>query len=129
MTHNKQNVLVHHAGDTHDLLITVQDSDGNIVDLTGATVEWYLKEDSHDMDTDAHLSKTGTEGAAPTGMTFNDPVNGEVTIHIQKGETSDIVDWPSYSSDEKNLYHVLRVEDSSGNMSTGFTGSFTLHVS
>jgi hypothetical protein len=41
MTHNVQNFEIH-AGDSREIVVTVVDSQGAAVDLTGATIAWHL---------------------------------------------------------------------------------------
>lgn len=127
MGHNSQSVAVHHEGDSHNLRVTVTDSKDNVQDLTGSTVKWVLLDSLRDPDTDAILKKEGTEGSNPSSMTFNDPANGVVTIHIDTGDTDGLVDWSSYSGTSKSFKQRMRITDSSGDRSTAFTGSFTVY--
>lgn len=128
MTHNEQNVDVHHEGDAHDLNVTVTESDGTPVDLTGASVEWLLKENVRDDDSAAVITKSGDEGTTPSDITFTDVSNGNLTIHINTDETTGLVDWTSVTSNTQSFHHRIRVTDAAGNRFTGFTGEFVIHI-
>lgn len=114
MTHNDRDVTGHHAGDAHTIVITVTDDSGNTVDITNANgIEWYLKEHSSHNDSDALITKT----LSGTGITITDGANGEFEVTIDTGETDGM---------RGQKYHVSRIADSTGDVSTLFTGTFTI---
>lgn len=124
MTHNEQNVEQHHEGDAAELHITVEDETGNAMDLTGSQVEWLLMENEADADADALLTKDGTEGGTTNGVEFTDPVNGQVKVIIDTGDTESLVTWSNYPSNSREYHHRVRVTDTNSNRITGFTGTF-----
>lgn len=126
MTHNEQNVTEHHEGDAAEIHVTVEDGDGNIMDLTGSDVEWLLLEDDTDEDANALLTKDGTEGGTTNGVEFTDATNGAVKVIINTDETEGIVDWTNYPGGSKMFRHRIRVTDTNGNRITGFTGDFEI---
>lgn len=126
MAHQNQHVEIHHAGDAHDLDVTVEDDDGTLIDLTGADVEWLLFENELDADADAVLTKTGTEGGTTDGVTFTAPTNGELTVNIATGDTEGLVTWTDHGQTEAIYYHRLRVTIG-GDRATVFHGEFHIH--
>lgn len=124
MTIKQQDVLEHHEGDAAELVVTVEDDDGNIMDLTGAEVKWLLLEDKTDQEPDAVLTKDGVEDGTVNGVEFSDPTNGEVKIIINTDETDDLVNWENFPDDTRQYHHRLRVIDTDGRRVTAFVGRF-----
>lgn len=127
MTHNRQNIDVHHEGDAHDIVVTVQYSSGTVVDLTGAQAEWLLKENPKDDDASALLTKTGEQDVSETEIEFTEPNEGELVIHIETGDTDGLVTWGDIGGTVKDFHHRLRVTDVDGNRVTTLTGNFEIH--
>lgn len=115
MTHNNKDIPNLHAGDALDITCTIEDSDGNTVDLSGAQAEYLLKEDSADADSDALLTKTISGG----GITIVDSDAGELLIEIDTNDTGGMVG---------QKHHRLRVTDSDGDRATVFTGTVTIII-
>lgn len=114
MPHNTQDIGEYHAGDALDIVCTVEDDSGATIDITNANeIRWLLKDNASDLDSDALLDLSLTGG----GVTITDGANGEFTVHIATGDTDSM-------SGQK--HHRARLEDSDGDRSTVFTGSFTI---
>lgn len=118
----------YYEGDYIDIPHTVQDQSDAPVDVTGATAEFLLKSELTDDDVDAILSKSGTEGDAPTDVTFDDPVNGELTFHIQTGDTDGVLTQDSVRIAEDTFKFVIRITDSAGRRVSTATGDWTINA-
>ena len=125
MPHQLSPVEDYHEGDALFLRVTVADENGVIVDLTGADAEWLLKEDLKDPDAEAAVTKETPEA---DGIEITDETAGELTVHIETGDTDDLVDWENEPETEVEYVHRLRITDDDGNRSTVFDGEFTIHV-
>jgi hypothetical protein len=121
MPHAEQNIATHHHTDARYLRISIRDEDGNAYSVASALAEWHLKENAGDDDADALLSKTVSGGGIEL-----DTTNDELIVHIQTGDTEGIVDWANYENDTADLYHVARMTNSNGNLSTVAHGTFTI---
>lgn len=128
----------HEAGDTEILEVIVPDGDHDDYDpdndlanqprkdISGATIEWYLKEDTdgHVDDADAELEKTTGGG----GVEIINAIEGEAEVIIDgttdttTGDTATLV--PANQSKE-DYDHVCRVTVD-GERSTVFAGSFEI---
>lgn len=119
------------AGDSLDIIFQFTDEhDGTAIDLTGMTVEFRLKENLTDTDTNAVLTKTGTEGGTTSGVTFTDPVNGEAVVNIATDDTATVVDDGSGTrADSVIMDWHARVIDSSGNRVTAEVGDWEIFSS
>lgn len=117
MTHQFQNIEGYHAGDAVDIVCTVQDENGDIIDITNATeIEWYLKNDETDADVDAILTKKLTN----TGeIEITNGTGGEFTIYIDTDDTT---------GESGTYHHRARLTDADGDRSTIFTGTFDIEV-
>lgn len=89
------------SGDDKTLSITVTDSAGDAVDLTGASASWALGKQGQA----ALVIKTGTISAPATGV---------VTIALEPADTAALAG---------NYYHEMQVTDASGNVSTVAAGA------
>ena len=69
-------------GDTISLPITIKDSDGVAIDITGATVFFTIKSDETLADTSASVSKTVTSHPAPA--------SGQTTVELDPTDTEDL---------------------------------------
>lgn len=124
----------YYAGDAIDLPFTVQDhSAGTVIDLTGMSVEFRLKESLTDTDSNALITKTGTEGGATDGVTFTDALNGSVKININTGDTSNVVDDvdtdPVTRLESVIIEWHFRVIDTNGARVTSETGEWEVFSS
>lgn len=116
MTHQFQNIQDHHAGDALDIICTVEDESGNTIDISSANeIQWVLKNDETDPDTEAVLDKTLTGG----DIAITDGPNGEFTVTINTDETT---------GNTGTLHHRARLTDADGDRSTIFTGTFEIIV-
>lgn len=117
MTHQFQNVEGYHAGDAVDIVCTVEDENGDIIDITNATeIEWLLKNDETDSDSEAILTKTMTDTG---GIEITDGAAGEFTVHIDTDETT---------GNTGTFHHRARLTDADGDRSTIFTGTFEIEI-
>lgn len=113
MPHQIQDVADHHQGDALDMYVSVEKSNGAAKDISGGSAEWLLKDNASDADTNALLTKTTSGG----GISITDGVVGELTVHIETGDTGSLIG---------QKHHRLRVTDSDGDRVTVFTGTFTI---
>lgn len=109
MTHNNQPVEDYQAGDDISLKVTVEDKSGNIVDLSNYTAKWVLAEQPGG---EVYVTKD-TNG----DITITDSVNGKMKIDINSSDTESL-------SGQK--YHECEIVDDVGEVSTIFTGRFTI---
>lgn len=56
-----------YRGDSKSLTLNFTDSNGNVVDITGGTVTFTLKNSKDDLDADAVIQKSVTSHSNPTG--------------------------------------------------------------
>lgn len=126
MPHNEQAVRGYHEGDALDLITTVKLEDGTVVDLTGASATWRLKEDVKDRE--VLLKKTGTEGGTGDEIEFHNPTDGKLKVHIATGDTDGLVGWQDMIGTQREYYHELQVTDSTGKRVTGFHGPFEINL-
>lgn len=76
-----------------DVIVTIttnQPTAGTIENLTGMTVEVYLKLSAATSDTDV---STWKGSSATTGVTMTDPTNGIVTLNLPALAVQTIVKW------------------------------------
>jgi hypothetical protein len=102
-----------YEGDTHTLEVTVRDEEGNVVDITGATVRWWLAKNNKSTGSDIYVQKT--TGA---GITLVDPTNGRMNIALVPVDTE--------GRGGKDYYHEAEVDDG-GNISTVLLGKATIN--
>lgn len=78
------------ASDDRRLSFTVQDGDGEAVDLSEATVEWYLMDRAWDVDADDALLTGESDGVSIATDTVVDPEAGEFRVDIDGEATADL---------------------------------------
>lgn len=122
----------YYAGDAIDLPFSVMDHNSEVsIDLTGMSVEFRLKESLTDTDANAIVVKTGTEGGVSDGVTFTDPINGDVAININTDDTATVVD--DIDTGERVESVILewhfRVIDTNGARVTSETGEWEVFAS
>lgn len=106
MTMTAQNYTIY-AGDTVELLVAVTDSiTGLAKNITGATIKWVLYNERTQA---AVVNKTTSSGIAIT-----DAAGGLYTVTVSALETATLT--------PEAFYHESEVTDSSGRVSTVFTG-------
>lgn len=126
MPHNEQPVRGYHEGDALDLITTVTLEDGTVVDLTGASATWRLKEDIKDRE--ILVEKTGTQGGDESQIEFTQPQDGELTVHLETGDTNGFIGWDDIIGTQREFYHELQVTDSAGKRVKGFHGPFEINL-
>lgn len=116
MTKLNQNLTVW-TGDSRVIALTINDADGDEVNLTGATVRYAI----------AEAATSGTklvEKTTSSGISITDAANGKCEITLAPADTTALQ--PGVPRD---LYHECEVEDSTGKKMTAFTGKFRLNPS
>lgn len=98
------------AGDYKTLVITVRNSDGDPVNITGATVKWQA---ARSLGKASVISKTTS-----SGISLNDPTNGIFTVTLNHSDTDSL----------SGIYHhEAEVTDSSGFRSTVIAGTMKVN--
>ena len=132
MTHQHEDVEIHHDGDHQIIDVTVEDSDGSLVNLLGASAEWLLFESPvFDADDEAVLVKEGEEGETDE-IEFTAPEDGELEVPIETGDTEGLVDWGEEFDEDVDdpsvdFHHRLRVTSDDGHRWTVLHGTFTIY--
>lgn len=108
MTTASQNFVMY-AGDTKNLVITVTDISGAIINLTGAIVKWKLTYSN------GTIYKDTTGG----GVTITSPTTGVFTVKLNSIDTSSL---------SGNFLHGAELIDSSGNVSTILAGIASINT-
>lgn len=96
-------------GDDVSISVTFTDSNGDPVDITGATVFFTAKSDIHDADADAVISKEVTS--------HDDAANGQTTISIADTDTDGLDGIYKYD---------IQLKDSSGSISSSIAGDLEI---
>lgn len=112
MTKTRQNVgedEKYYSGDTLVIKTTVESDDGSSKDLTDASVKYGIS--------DAPGEQTVVEKSDGNGIQITDPASGKLEITIDSVDTEDL---------DGSFYHECEVTDSSGDVSTVFTGVFRI---
>lgn len=97
-------------GDTVELKVTLTDSDGNAIDITGYTVYFTAKKNYSDSDSEAVITKEVTS--------HSDPSNGITKITLDSTETD---------VDARYYYYDIQSKDAAGNIQTPITGKFIVN--
>lgn len=111
MTVKAQNFEIY-QGDDKQIIITVYDENGAILDLTGYAAVWVAVQQTT---FDVVISK---ETEASGGISIPDPTNGQLIIELDANDTVSIA--------PKVYNHQCEIEDASGNHSTVTTGYMTV---
>lgn len=119
MSHSRQDVDGYHEGDALLIPLTVRDSKDELKDISGAEIEYYIKEDRLDDDAEAKLEKTTNDGIEIVAGEI-----GEAEIKLNTGDTEG---WVPEGEEEDTFHHVCRVTID-GDRGTVFTGSITIEV-
>jgi len=109
MTETGQNFTMW-SGDTKVIEVTITDASGNAVNLTGATISYVLQ---RSVGSTVTISKT-----TASGISITDASGGVFQITLDASDTARL----SGSS----YYHECQITDTSGNVSTVFTGTVTM---
>lgn len=102
-----------YIGDDRNILVTITDEDGNVVNITDWTIYFAIKHDSSDADEDAIFSTSVTSHTNAAG--------GQTTITI-----------PSATSDDftAGVYlYGIRAKDDDDKIKTVKNGSFAIYDS
>jgi hypothetical protein len=101
-------------GDTQRVNFTLTKSDGNALDLTGATIRWEA----------SRLKTGGLFSSTPVivktdqdGIEVVDALNGFLTVTLSPEDTLPI---------SGDFYHELETTDVSGDVATVFSGQFKI---
>lgn len=116
------------AGDAIDIPVHFQDPSGNPVEIpTDGHVEFRLKEDLTDADSDALLTKNSndTDANGNPQITINDAAAGECTVHILTDDTADVVGTTDRQEEAVVEWHV-RLIDGSGDRVTAEWGDWPM---
>lgn len=100
------------AGDSKQIVVTVTNTDGSLVDLTASTVKWAMK---HNPVMTNVVYKDTT-----AGITISNATGGEFTIQIDPTDTTGLTG---------DFYHEAELTDQTGNVSTVMTGRITILAS
>lgn len=99
--------ITFYSGDSRNLVITVNDSNNQPIDLTGAKIEWIVTDD-----TTTILSKS-----VNSGITISNAAEGQFTITLLATETR------KFSG---SYQHMGRVTLSDGSSSIVLVGTITI---
>lgn len=110
MSHNTQNVENYHSGDDLRMKVTAENQNGEIVDVTGATVRWVVSEKPG--------GETIISKEVGAGIEIIDGPNGRFDILVDGADTDPL-------SGVK--YHECRMTDTDGNTSVLFSGRFVIN--
>jgi hypothetical protein len=85
------NDITLYRGDDRTLSVSVNDSDGDPVNLTSAKVWFTAKQRMRDLDADAVLFKRNTAaGGSDAEITLTDAANGQAEVYIVPDDSDDI---------------------------------------
>ena len=130
MAHESINPADHsryYEADALHIPFEIYDKNGDArIDLTGSTIEFYLKEDRTDSDVDAVVNKS-SENSGEAEIT--DAANGEATVYISTDDTDGVLTQNDLRLEEDEFFWVLRVVDQEGNRVTTIEGSWDVHAS
>lgn len=123
----------YYSGDAIDIPFQFKEQHNDTaIDLTGMDVEFRLKENLTDPDTDAVLVKDSTQTDADGNpeIEITDAANGTAVVHILTDDTAGTTTDDSGNRIESvvMMWHV-RVIDGNGRRVTSETGEWTIHAS
>ena len=96
-------------GDDKYYIITVKDSGGLVIDITGWKVYFTVKKNKSDTDANAKIKKNV--------ISHTDPTNGKTQIHLSHTDTI---------LDVENYYYDMQVKKSDGTIVTVLSGVFSV---
>lgn len=134
MAHNSITPADHgdyYEGDAIHIPFVIKNKyDDATIDITGYTVNFYLKESRTDSDTNAVLTKSGTEGGTTDGVTFTSPTTGEVRVEIATGDTDGVLtDDSGVRQESKEFFVAFRAEDPNGDRVTTVEATWVINAS
>lgn len=86
------NNLRMYRGDTLNIDFQVKDDDGSVVDLSGATAWFTVKDQLTDSDASAIFQYQATEPTATTGITWTNASQGKYRVSINPADTDNLGD-------------------------------------
>lgn len=95
--------------DDEDYELTFKDVDGNVIDLTGATIYFTVKKNVDDVDADAVIKKEISS--------FENPESGVAVLALSKDETNIPV---------RGYYYDIQLVNASGKVSSTQIGRFVV---
>ena len=101
-------------GDSREYRLEVTDENENVVNITGATVRFTVKENISDSDPGAFQLTSAT----PAQITIDDGGNGKARIFVTNANTQDL--------EIKRYLYDVQVQPASGGVKTVVSGSFTI---
>jgi len=102
--------LERYRGDDDPLDLAFTDGDDVVIDITGATIFFTVKENETDADADALISKDITS--------HTDPTAGKTSIDITAADTNDL--------DPGTYYYDIQYKSALGKIATIEKGNFTI---
>ena len=103
-------------GDSKDLPVTVCDKNGDVVDITDATIRWWAGK--REATGEVVIQK---DIGSPVGIVITDAVGGKFTITLDPVDTINLTD--------KFLYHEAEILDNTGRPTTIMFGIIELRDS
>lgn len=97
-------------GDTKAITVTVKDRDGDVVDITGATINWQAAKNPH-------ATATLTKATGGSGISITSGTGGQFRITIDAADTANL---------SGDFYHEAQVTFSDGTIATVLTGKMTI---
>lgn len=129
----------YYAGSYIGIKFTVTDEHSDTtIDLSGFTASFRVKESLTDLDADAKVEKTGTQGGTEDEIEFTTPTSGECKVIIDSANSGDgtegdteglVVDESGNRVESKTFRWHFRVEDGDGKEVTTETGTWEVYNS
>lgn len=119
MTHNRTDITDVHIGQAGSIDLTVEDSDGTAVSMTGGAATFAILDLSDReqalANADVHVEKTIADG----GITEVDAANGELRVDLDPADTEELT--------PRTYWYRVNIEDSDGDPVPGaVAGEFEL---
>lgn len=101
-------------GDSREYRFELTDENDNVMNLTGATVYFTVKEKNSDADPGVFQLSS----ADPTQIDIDDPGNGKARIFVTNSNTQDL--------EIRSYIYDVQVQPASGGVKTAVSGTFTI---
>ena len=129
MTHIRENIEGHHAGEALDILVTIEDEDVDTLDGVQASdlignaqeIEWVLLYEQEDPYDEAITTKTLDSGVDRDHVEAND---NQFVVHVDGESSPGQGDGVTSGKGGKTLHHRTYLIDGGGNMGVVNTGDF-----
>jgi hypothetical protein len=112
MTHQTRQISGYHSGDTMRLRCTVQDEDGDVVDIRDADITFALAQNQ--TSSSVIFTKDNIGGG---GVTITDGVNGKFLVEIEPSDTASL---------DGTFPYEIEIVDTDGDVATVLTGSLVV---